>query len=411
MRGGFWRNFQVKYREINDLHKQMLRTSAKVDAMAPGAAKDAATDHLYQGQSNDCYWHGLFGGIYIAHMRLATYEHLIAAEDAADRAARAAGTGVDGIIARDLDLDGTDELLVAQPGQVVALKPSEGAGIGGWDIRGPRHSLTSVMRRRPEAYHQKLVDFESGDGGGHGEGEGGGAASIHDIVKVREAGLSRKLFVDAYERRAGLVHLLEHDTTPEQFGSASFVELGDFVSGAYEVEHVGDDEIVVVREGEVGGQPARVRKRFLFSGDRAAPGIALEVSITNLAASPITARLGVEWPMNVLGGGGNPSAWTEPRPGERMRFDGEGEVSGVETFAFGNDWIGLEVHSALEPAADAWWSSIDTVSISEDGFERTHQGSAFLFSWPVVLEPGEERSVRIGQSVTAGKDRAADEGL
>ena len=25
LRGAFWRNFQVKYREINDLHKQMLR--------------------------------------------------------------------------------------------------------------------------------------------------------------------------------------------------------------------------------------------------------------------------------------------------------------------------------------------------------------------------------------------------
>ena len=29
LRGGFWRNFQVKYREINDLHKQMLRVSAE----------------------------------------------------------------------------------------------------------------------------------------------------------------------------------------------------------------------------------------------------------------------------------------------------------------------------------------------------------------------------------------------
>ena len=36
LRGGFWRNFQVKYREVNDLHKQMLRTSAKVAAMAGG---------------------------------------------------------------------------------------------------------------------------------------------------------------------------------------------------------------------------------------------------------------------------------------------------------------------------------------------------------------------------------------
>ena len=35
LRGAFWRNFQVKYREINDLHKQMLRTSDKVEAMRP----------------------------------------------------------------------------------------------------------------------------------------------------------------------------------------------------------------------------------------------------------------------------------------------------------------------------------------------------------------------------------------
>ena len=88
LRGGFWRNFQVKYREINDLHKQMLRTSRKVAAMTEGPSRTAALDHLHRGQSNDCYWHGLFGGIYISHMRLATYEHLIAAEDAADRAAR-----------------------------------------------------------------------------------------------------------------------------------------------------------------------------------------------------------------------------------------------------------------------------------------------------------------------------------
>ena len=40
LRGGFWRNFQVKYREINDLHKQMLRTSAKVGGDARGAGAD-----------------------------------------------------------------------------------------------------------------------------------------------------------------------------------------------------------------------------------------------------------------------------------------------------------------------------------------------------------------------------------
>src|SRR6478735_1736110 len=158
LRGAFWRNFQVKYREINDLHKQMLRTSDAVDAMAPGAARARALHHLYQGQSNDCYWHGLFGGIYIGHMRLATYEHLIAAEDLAETAMSAL-RGADII---DLDLDGIDDVRLAAPGQVVTIDLAEGAGIGGWDIRPVRHALAAVMRRRPEAYHEILRRHEAG---------------------------------------------------------------------------------------------------------------------------------------------------------------------------------------------------------------------------------------------------------
>jgi alpha-amylase len=115
----------------------MLRTSEKVASMPSGAARTAAMDHLHRGQSNDCYWHGLFGGIYISHMRLATYEHLIAAEDAADEI-----IGWPRISQQlDLDLDGLPEAYLADPGQVVTVKPSEGGGIGSWDIRAARHAL------------------------------------------------------------------------------------------------------------------------------------------------------------------------------------------------------------------------------------------------------------------------------
>ena len=86
--GAMWRNFQARYREINDLHKQMLRVSAAVDAMPDDdPTTERAEDHLHRGQSNDCYWHGLFGGVYIVHMRMATLAHLIAAEDLAVTAA------------------------------------------------------------------------------------------------------------------------------------------------------------------------------------------------------------------------------------------------------------------------------------------------------------------------------------
>ncbi|MFO1539414.1 MAG: alpha-amylase/4-alpha-glucanotransferase domain-containing protein [Chloroflexota bacterium] len=412
MRGGFWRSFQVKYREINDLHKQMLRASAKVDAMAPGAARDAARDHLHQGQSNDCYWHGLFGGIYIAHMRLATAEHLIAAEDAADRAARAAGAAVDGIAELDVDLDGSPEILAAAPGQVVAIEPAEGAGIGTWDVRAVRHALGAVLRRRPEAYHARLVAFEAA-GEGAAADAAGGVASIHDRVKVREAGLADRIAYDAWERRSALVHLLGPDATPEAFARAAAPELAGCVDGAHARVGMDATSVTLAWEGVAADVPVRIEKRVALSGGRADPALACTVRVVNRGTAPLVTRLGVEWALNLLGGGGNPSAWIAPRgaDGARERFDGSGTATETGAFAVGNDWIGLAAEAAVAPAADAWWSSIDTVSNSEDGFERTHQGSAILFSWPLTLAPGAETTVRIAWSLVATRDRAADEGL
>jgi len=104
----------------------MLRVSDKVDQMAEGPTKARALDHLYQGQSNDCYWHGLFGGIYIVHMRMATLNHLIAAEDVADQAAAASGAAEPfGARLADTDLDAIDEVIVASSGQTVVVDTGE----------------------------------------------------------------------------------------------------------------------------------------------------------------------------------------------------------------------------------------------------------------------------------------------
>ncbi len=42
------------------------------------------------------------------------------------------------------------------PARSLVIDPAEGGGVGGWDIRAARHALTSVLRRRPEAYHARL---------------------------------------------------------------------------------------------------------------------------------------------------------------------------------------------------------------------------------------------------------------
>ncbi len=412
MRGGFWRNFQVKYREINDLHKQMLRASAAVEALPEGPVRERATDHLFRGQSNDCYWHGVFGGIYLSHMRLATLEHLIAAQDAADRAGREQGLPVDGIRSIDADLDGVPELVVTSPGQTIIIKPSEGAGIGTWDIRAARHALASVLRRRPEAYHAKLVAFEAG--GGEAAVGADATASIHDIVKVREPGLAARLHYDRHERRSGLVHILAPDTTPATYSDATAEELGDFVEGAFEVGHATADDVRLVRSGSIttatGVAPLTVEKRYGFDGDRDHPGITLEVVARNTGASAVDARIGLDWALTMLGGGGNPSAWFDLGD-RRVAFDSTGELASSQVIGFGNDAVGVSVVASASPAADIWWASIETISISEDGFERTHQGASLVFVWPLQLAPGASAAWQVSMSVSTDVDRAEAEGL
>jgi hypothetical protein len=424
LRGAFWRNFQVKYREINDLHKQMLRTSAKVEAMAPGPAREAALDHLFRGQSNDCYWHGLFGGIYIAHMRAATLSHLIAAEDLADAAA---GTQVGSEI-RDLDLDGRDELRLSTEGQVLVVDPDEGAGIGSWDLRAARHALTGVLRRRPEAYHETLrkheaesaaraastaISTDTSNGAGPSDDAGGDApASIHEMVQVKEAGLADRLIYDDYERRSGLIRILAADATAEAWGAGGRGDMGDLVGSPFRVEHVEDASATLSRDGvaTIDGVsiPLRATTELRLEGGRLDPVLEQRVTLENLGTQAIDVRFGVEYAITMLGGGGNPEAWWEVGS-ERGSHDGSGASAGVTQLAQGNGWLGVEVATEVSPAADAWHAPIETVSNSEAGFERVYQGSALLLSWLVKLAPGERFEATVRHAAKIAIDRTAVE--
>jgi hypothetical protein len=396
----------VKYREINDLHKQMLRTSEKVDAMAPGPLRDQALDHLYQGQSNDCYWHGLFGGIYISHMRLATYEHLIAAEDLAD----SAGGQLTSTERLDLDMDGTDEIRLATAGQVVTVDLDGGAGIGSWDIRPVRHAVTAVLRRRPEAYHDVLREFDARPAEADpGHGSDATAASIHETVRMKETGLAARLVYDTHERRSGLIRFLPLDASRVSWANAAVADLGDAVDGAFTAEALTPGSLVARHDGAISVRdavlPVRSTKCLRIGGDRLHPTLELTVDIENTGVSRIDARLGIEWTTTMLGGGGNPAAWWEIG-GTRTGHDSSGQAANVERFAQGNDHVGLAIVTTVSVPADAWWAPVETVSNSEDGFERSYQGSGLLLSWPLALEAGAGWSVVIANAATADRDRA-----
>ncbi|HLC18623.1 MAG TPA: alpha-amylase/4-alpha-glucanotransferase domain-containing protein, partial [Thermodesulfobacteriota bacterium] len=80
VQGGTWRNFFAKYPEANWMHKRMLLVSAELGSRGEGKAAERARRYLYKAQCNDAYWHGIFGGLYLPHLRREVYSNLLKAE-------------------------------------------------------------------------------------------------------------------------------------------------------------------------------------------------------------------------------------------------------------------------------------------------------------------------------------------
>jgi alpha-amylase len=244
------------------------------------------------------------------------------------------------------------------------------------------------MRRRPEAYHEALRALEA-EGSADTKDM---AANPHEDVSAKEAGLARALVYDDHERRSGLVRVLDRDGR----------QVGDFVNGPWQIDEVSFSELTTSRTGDA----LAVRKSFSIAGGKLDARVSIGLHVSALDAFAGSVEL--EMNLNLSGGGANPDAyyrWT----GHEERFDSNGNVLPGVTLSLGNQHEGVDIEARAEPGAEASWASIETVSNSEAGFERVHQGSCLLFSWPVALAAGETREFEVGFVVTQTRDRAADE--
>lgn len=380
LQGGFWRHFMVKYPEINTLHKTMLRVSRKVWSMPRGPRRDQALDHLWQAQCNCPYWHGVFGGIYLGHIRAANYAHLIEAERLAD----ATGRRGRWVTARraDLDADARPEVLVSTDAQVLSIDPADGGSVVTWDLRAARVNLVNVMTRRAEGYHETLRQAAArGEVVLYRPDE---TETIHTArVRVKERGLERYLIADWYRRSSLIDHFLAPGAGPHAFVRGEARELGDFVDQPFEASVTREPDrlsVRLTREGHVWVDgvhaPVRVEKTLTIS-----PGSSpVEVAylITNRSASVITADFAVETNWGVA----SPQALINA-VGEAHRAGSVDAVDGVEGADLRDAGWGCLITTS--PPCSLWIVPIEIVSASEAGFERTFQGVSLLSVWPVRL--------------------------
>lgn len=391
--GGHFSQMLARYGEANRLHKRMLHVSQKLAEAAEQGADELrlapAREKLYRGQCNCAYWHGLFGGLYLPHLRDGVFTQLIAAENAIDAAVQGEGDFIS-YEEKDLDADLAGEALLANAHLWAAVKPSAGGALWELDLRAFGFHATNVLTRREERYHAKVRELAARDGAG---GEDGAPRSLHELERVKEAGLAERLVDDGYERWSFLDRFHAPGFSLPLLVRGGDGDHGDFARRAFSLVEGGVDEagdfsasVRVRAEGRALGEPLRLEKVYRLPID--APTLTVRYAFQSGAQARVEATHACELNFTLLAGSA-PDRYLLVR-GERRPLDARQEVDGpFDGFTLVDEARGFSLRVNGARPFSLWLYPIETVSSSDEGFERVHQGVCLLLRTPLSLGPGE----------------------
>ena len=394
IKGGFWRNFFIKYPESNDLHKRVLHLREKIGngKKRSDPKNQDSLMFLHRAQCNDAYWHGVFGGLYLPHLRHALYENLIKAEALYDQGTHQGKEWID-LERLDFNGDGDEEVILKNP-ETVLLFCSRGGALLEMDYRPKAFNILGTLTRRKEAYHQKLLESRT-------ESSGTEVKTIHGIFNSKEDHLDRYLHFDGYRRASFLDHFIAEPMNFESFRTGQYEEEGDFINGLYEIDirrKGGNQEVLFSRLGNLDqngkGLPNKVEKRFVLSLGRSV--VKTNYHIIYIGEKKRRTNFGIEFNINLLAGDAPDRYYTIP--GHRLedrRLASLGELKDVSEVRLTDEWVGLEVVLKIDKSCHLWRFPVETISLSESGFERIFQGSCLLAYWPLELDPGKSFEVTI----------------
>lgn len=331
LRGGIWRNFLTRYPEANWLHKRMLGLSARLATLAEPPPELTAA--LYRAQANDAYWHGLFGGLYLPHLRRAVWNNLVALEAGLDKLqARPA------MQAADIDLDGHLELFAHSADLQIVVRDDGLAAAHELSSYRLAHNFGDSLRRYHEHYHDRIA-------GGPREHQGEGIASAHDIVRFKHPIAAADIVPDALPRALFIDGLNAAPLTDYRSESAA--------------------GFIFVRPG--------ISKRYAVSAntlniDWQFNGLAGQCfsTILNLAMPSCDGFLG----RYVLADGSIPAGFGQPL-----------DLAGATQLTLEDDVLGGRLTLEASAASAIRCRPHQTVSQSEAGFEKIMQSAEVQLSW------------------------------
>lgn len=369
LKGGMWRNFFTKYPESNWMQKRVQFLSLELNQLeSKGGIPESLRDDLYRSQCNCAYWHGVFGGLYLPHLRHAIYEHLLKAE----AAFLSAGGSLPGLA--DLDSDGVEEYRLRSEKLQVFISADHGH-IREIDWLPSNFNVTNYVQRYAEHYHEKLALA------GNGENSGG---SIHDIVLTKEEGLQDKLFVDGYRRHGIVDHFFTQDETQDAHYRGT---LSENVSTHSSQVKQGEAGVNIVIDASLDEKSILIEKNIELHDNE----LSVKVTLHNKSEAVIHQFYGLEFNFGLLGGD-TPDRYYLLNGSHGGSLNSQGNESNIKSVSLVNEWDNFKVNLNFSTASQLWRSPIETISMSEAGFERVYQASALLPHWVINLNPGESVS-------------------
>jgi alpha-amylase len=406
LRGGHWRGFLTKYPEANLLHKKMLHVSRKLRALAghqhgePDPRLSTARTHLLRAQCNDAYWHGVFGGLYAPHLRTEPWRSLVRAETLEHEVASADDNSVH-VQQFDFDADGADECYATSRRLAALIKPDDGGTIASLDFRSTGVTLINSLARRPEAYHARLREAATAPAAAAGR-----VLSIHDQVRSKEPGLERFLQYDRWQRNAFRVLLFSAAKTFDDYRLLRLDEHAGVAGGNYEIREALATGVKLVYEppaaaaSQASGhaQVIGCTKNFTFEHLDGGYQVTCEVELVcdtrDVVRESQTMRLGIEAVVNLLAPDADDRYFDVPSGRRPLRLAAAIAAPDLHkgsehaSLRMVDEWQDVAVTLEASAPTHFWISPIETVSESEEGFERVYQGSQIMALWPVELRSG-----------------------
>lgn len=392
--GGCFHDFFEKYPESRYFKDRMLRVSKRIrlafsrNGHSPKIAK--AVEALYKAQCNCAYWHGVFGGLYLHHLRSAVFENLIQADRLLAEYAAAGGSPKAKRQPASIEketLDSGPRWLIRQKKISSYFNPRYGGALEELDFIPKSVNLTCTLRRIREPYHETVLSVSGKENlpAGKVGATQGKPLSIHQMLGAKESHLGDHLFYDTYRRLSLLDHFFGAEIALEQFLKSSYSEAGDFVDTTFKASvhrKNGAGTLALARKGSVllkgKKRPVALVKTVTPKGDDA-----LSVSYTLRNDSFVTLDLfwGVEFNFSI---------------GDSYAAKGISEKN-VKEWVFNDQWRGIKIR--IRATDDESWqlltAPIETVSESEAGLEKTFQQLGALFQRRVSLKPKESKEYRL----------------